>query len=179
MLYNPQWPPGEAVQQLVLHLGLEVEAELVDDVARVDNVLRHLKFAFARLPKILASLLLQFGLFLPFCHHLGKHAEAGDARRHIVLVAVFRHQREQPCHHRHRSVEWHHIRVVADAGAGVLVGIVADVLSQFLAQYFQKCRLRPREEGLPDAAPLIEIMVVGYRFLVSVPKSFHGILMCF
>src|SRR5574344_1059992 len=172
VLHHAQRTSRETVHQTVAHALFELETKLVDDVARVHNVARHLKLSLGGLPQVLPRLLFESGVVLPLGHHLGENAKRGDARRHIVLVAGLGHQREEPRHDGHRGVEGHHVAVVAYARAGVLVGVVADVLAQLLAQHLEKSRLRAGKKGLTDATPLIEIAVVGNLFLIFVPKTF-------
>ena len=172
MLHHTQRFAGEAVDELVFHLGLQVEAELVDDIRRMGYVLWYGKLALGGLPEVLSCLLEQLGVVLPFLDHFGEDAERGDARRHIVLIAALGHQREESRHDGHRGLEGHYVAVIADAGTGVLVWVVAYIFAEFVTQYAQECRLRAGEEGLADAAALIEVMVVGYLFLVFVPKTF-------
>ena len=57
VLYYAQRLSSEAVDELVLHLRLKVETELIDDVAGMDDVVWHFEFALAGVPQILASLL--------------------------------------------------------------------------------------------------------------------------
>ena len=173
MLHTAQGLARETVHELVFHLLLQVEAELVNQVGRVDDVLGNLELTTGGLAQVLAGLLQQFRTLVPLLNNLSHHPEGGDARGHIVLVTALGHQREKTRHHRHRGLKRHHVGVISDARTGVLVRGVIDILAQVVAQNVEECRLRPREEGLPYAASLIEKTVVGYLFLILVPISFH------
>ena len=62
------------------------------------------------------------------------------------------------------------------SGTCVLTEIVKDVLVQFFPEHTQECSLRSGKEGLTYAAALIEEMVVGYSFLIFVPKTVHSLI---
>ena len=131
----------KAVHQLVLHLILQFVAELIDDVGWVGDILWHLKLPFASLPQIFARFFQSLGMLFPDLGHLGEDTEGGHARRHIILIASFCHQREEARHHRHRGLNGHHIGVIADTSTGVLVLRVVNILAQLLAQHTQERRL--------------------------------------
>ena len=171
-LYFEDYHKEKLEVQLVFHLGLQVEAEFIDYIRWVHYILRDIEFTFRGLPQVLASLLQKLGVVLPFLNHFREYAERGDTRWHVVLVAAFGHKREQARHNGHCGLKGHHIAVVTYARTGVLVWVVAYIFAELVAQDAQKSSLRAREEGLADAAALIEEMVVGYLFLVFIPKSF-------
>ena len=172
MFHPAQRLAREAVNQLVLHLLLQLETELEDQVRRVHDVLGHLKRPTRGFVQVLAGLLQDLGLLFPFLDELGHHPKRGDARGDVVLVAAFGHQREEARHDGHGRLKGHHVGVVADARAGVLVRRVVDILPEVIAHDVQEGRLRPGEEGLPDATSLVEEVVICDFLLIFVPKTF-------
>ena len=179
VLDDTQGLARETVDELIFHLGLEVEAELEDEIGGVDKVFGGSELTFGGIPKELACLLQQTGFVFPFLQHFREEAEGGDTGGHIVLISAFAHEREEACHHGHSRFERYHIAMIADACASVLVRVVTDILAQLVAQDAEKCGFRTREEGLPYAAALIEKMVVSYFLLIFVPVTFVHWLMFF
>lgn len=175
MLHHAEWPARETVDELVLHARLKVKTELVDDVARVNDVVGHFELTLAGSPKILSGLLLQLWMLFPLGHNFGENTETGDARWDIVAVAALIHERKKTCNNRHGCVKGHHVGVIADTRAGMLVRIVADILAKFLAEDSEKGGLRAGEEGLADAATLVEVMIWSYFFLVLVPVAYSQV----
>ena len=172
VLYPAQRLARKTVNQLVLHLLLQLETELEDQIRRMHNVLGKLERPTSSFFEILAGFLQDFGLLLPFLHQFGHHTERGDTRGNIVLVSTFGHQREKPRHDGHGRFKRHHIGVVTNSRTSMLVGGVINVLPQIIAHDVQEGRLRAREEGLPDATSFIEEVIVGNFFLIFVPKTF-------
>ena len=157
-------------------LAGDLVAEVEHDVRRVGQTGGLAEFAARGLQQILARLLFRFGKLLPRGQHLGVDAERGDARGHEVLVARFGHQGELTRHDGHDRFERHDVRVVADARARRVLGVVQQVAAEVVLQDVDERLFAAREKVLADAAARVVVAVVGYLFLVFFPAvAFHGV----
>lgn len=166
MLHHTERASGVNTHELVLRLGRDEVAVLVDEVAGMHKEFRLVELQFAGLPKVLAHLCLQLREPAPSLHRLAAEAEGGDAGADVVLVTVLHHEGELARDDSHHGLLWNGVRVVGDAAASGVMLRLEYVLAQFLPCYPQESRFRSQEESLSDAAADVEIVIVRNLFLV-------------
>ena len=174
MLHDFQRFARDGVHQPFFGPRGDLLAEMEHNVRRVGQARGLPELAFGGFPKVLAGLLLRLGELVPRSQNLRVHAEGGDARSHEILVPRFVHQRELPRHDGHNGLQRHDVRVIPDARARRVFGVVQQVFPQVVVQHVDKELLASGEEILPDAAARIVIAVVGDLLLIVLPTlSFH------